>query len=73
MCIFGAMAMQEKLLTTKEVAEILRCGIPSVRLYIKKGKFKRLVFIGKQFLIYESSVEEFLKNHDPMDPKIRID
>ena len=64
--------MQDKLLTTKEVAEILRCGVPSVRRYIKKGKFKRLVFIGKQFLVYESSVEEFLENHDPMNFKTRI-
>ena len=73
MCIFGALAMQDKLLTTKEVAEILRCGVETVRLYIKKGKFKRVTFVGKQFLIYESSVEEFLKNHDPMNFKVRID
>jgi len=65
--------MQEKLLTTKEVAEILRCGVPTVRSYIKKGKFKRLVFVSKQFLIYQSSVEEFLENHDPMNFKVRVD
>ncbi len=65
--------MKDKLLTTAEVAEILRCGIETVRTYIKKGKFKRLVFIGKQYLVYESSVEEFLENHDPMNFKVRID
>ena len=64
--------MKDKLLTTAEVAKVLRCGVTTVRMYIRKGKFKRLVFIGKQFLIYESSVEEFLKNHDPMDFKVRI-
>jgi len=65
--------MKDKLLTTTEVANILRCGVPSVRKYIKRGKFKRLAFIGKQFLIYESSLEEFLKNSDPMNTKIKID
>lgn len=64
--------MQEKLLTTKEVAEVLRCGVTTVRMYIRKGKFKRVVFVGKQFLIYESSIEEFLKNHDPTNFKMRI-
>ncbi len=65
--------MKDKLLTTAEVAEVLRCGVPTIRMYIRKGKFKRVVFIGKQFLIYESSVEDFLKNHDPINFKVRID
>ena len=64
---------QDNLLTTAEVAKRLKCGIPTIRRYIKKGKFKRVVFVGKQFLVYESSIEEFLRTHDPMNPKMRID
>ena len=63
----------DDLFTTAEVAKRLKCGIPTVRRYIKKGKFKRVVFVGKQFLVYESSVEEFLRKSDPMNPKMRID
>ena len=73
MCKFGGMIMKDKLLTTAEVANILRCGVPSVRKYIRERKFKRLVYVGKQFLIYESSLEEFLRNSNPMNNKIRID
>lgn len=64
---------QDNLFTTAEVAKRLKCGIPTVRMYIKKGKFKRVAFVGKQFLVYESSIEEFLRNSDPMNPKMRID
>jgi len=54
---------QDNLFTMAEVAKMLRCGVPTIRRYIKKGKFKRVVFVDKQFLIYESSLEEFLRNH----------
>jgi len=64
---------QDNLFTTAEVAKRLKCCVPTVRRYIKKRKFKRVVFVGKQFLVYESSVEEFLRNSDPMNPKMRID
>jgi len=64
---------QDNLFTTAEVAERLKCDVATVRMFIKKRKFKRVVFVGKQFLIYESSVEEFLRNSDPMNPKMRID
>lgn len=56
--------MKDKLLTTAEVAEILRCGVPSVRKYIRKGKFKKCIWVGKQFLIPESDVEEFIENNN---------
>ena len=55
---------QENLFTTAEIAKRLRCGIPTVRRYIKKGKFKRVAFVGKQFLVYESSIEEFIRSSD---------
>jgi len=64
---------QDNLLTTAEVAKRLKCGVSTVRRYIKKGKFKRVAFVGKQFLVYESSMEEFLRSSDPMNPKMRID
>jgi len=64
---------QDNLFTTAEVAKRLKCGVPTVRRYIKKGKFKRVAFVGKQFLVYESSIEEFLKRHDPRNSKMRID
>jgi len=54
---------QDNLFTMAEVAKIIRCTVPTVRRYIKKGKFKRVVFVDKQFLVYESSIEEFLRNH----------
>ena len=64
---------QDNLFTTAEVAKRLKCGVSTVRRYIKKGKFKRVAFVGKQFLVYESSLEEFLRNSDPLNSKMRID
>jgi len=64
---------QDNLFTTAEVAKRLKCDVATIRMFIKKRKFKRVVFVGKQFLIYESSVEEFLRKSDPMNPKMRID
>jgi len=64
---------QDNLFTTAEVAKRLKCGVPTVRKYIKNRKFKRVVFVGKQFLVYESSIDEFLRNRDPMNSKMRID
>ena len=54
---------QDNLYTMAEVAKMLRCTRPTIRRYIKKGEFKRVVFVDKQFFIYESSIEEFLRNH----------
>jgi len=64
--------MKDKLLTTTEVANILRCGVPSVRYYIKTRKFKQVIFVGKQFLIHESSVDEFIESSN-VSGKGRID
>jgi len=54
--------MKEKLLTTAEVAEILRCSIGTVRGYIREGRFSRVYFIGKAFLVSENAVDEFIEN-----------
>jgi len=56
--------MKDKLHTTAEVAEILRCGVPSVRLYIKTRKIKKCIWVGKQFLIPESALDEFIENNN---------
>ena len=56
--------MKDKLLTTVEVAEILRCGVSAIRKYIRKRKFKRCIWVGKQYLIPESDLDEFIKNND---------
>jgi len=66
------MSTKEKLLTTAEVAKKLRCGIPTVRRYIRERKFKDIVFFGKQFLISQDSVDAFLERHDPRNPESRI-
>jgi len=60
---------KDNLFTMTEVAKILRCSRPTVRRYIKRGKFKRVLFVDKQFLIYESSIEEFLRNHQVLGQK----
>ena len=56
--------MQDKLLTTAEVAEVLRCGVPTIRRYIKTRKFKNCIWVGKQFLIPQSDLEEFIENNN---------
>jgi len=55
---------KDKLLTTAEVAEILRCSIGTVRIYIREGRFSRVYFIGKAFLVSEDAVDEFIENNN---------
>jgi len=64
---------QDSLLTTAQVARILKCCIPTVRTYIREGKFSQVYFIGKGFLVSQNAVDEFLNNHNPDNPKARID
>ena len=56
--------MKDKLLTTAEVAELLRCGVPTIRRYIRCGKIKNCIWRGKQFLIPERSLEEYLERYN---------
>ena len=56
--------MQEKLLTTAEVAESLRCSIGTIRQYIREGKFSQVYFIGKSFLISQNALDEFLERNN---------
>jgi len=64
--------MQEKLLTTAEVAETLRCSIGTVRIYIREGRFSQVYFIGKAFLVSENALDEFIENNN-IRGKGRID
>jgi len=66
------MSNQGKLLTAEKVAERLNCTIPTVRKYIRQGKFSKFYFVGKGFLISQESFDEFLDNHNPRNPKARI-
>jgi len=56
------MNTDEMLLTTAEVSKVLRCTVPTVLRYIREGKFSRVYFIGKGFLIPKNAVDEFLEN-----------
>jgi len=64
--------MQEKLLKTAEVAEILRCSIGTVLIYIREGRFSQVYFIGKGFLVSQNAVDEFIEKNN-IDGNGRID
>ncbi len=49
----------EKLLTTEEVAKILRIHPTTIRNYIRAGKLKASK-VGKAFRITEKDIEQFL-------------
>jgi len=52
----------EKLLRAKEVAGILRLNDQTVLRYIREGKLKAIK-VGKQYLISESVLEEYITNN----------
>lgn len=54
--------MNEKYLTVKEVCEILHKHRRTVYAYIRSGQLKAIKPGGKNFLIYESDLNEFIKN-----------
>ena len=51
--------------TTRQVAKFLHKDIATIRRYIHGGKFSDTVFFGKEYLIPESSLIEFLHKHSP--------
>lgn len=59
------MLIEDKFYTTKEIAIILRCCIPTIRRYIKEGKIKGWIYSGKQYLIPKESIEKYLRDHNP--------
>ncbi len=51
--------------TTRQVAKILHKDVRTIRCYIHEGKFPGTVFFGKEYLIPENSLVEFLHQHCP--------
>ena len=63
------MDVKEKLYTTDEIAEILRCHPQTIRRKIRQGKIQA-IFGGKSFLISESSLREYMDDMSlTMEPK----
>jgi len=50
--------------TTKQIALIIHSGIPTIRRYIKEGKFNDCILSGKQYLIPAESLMEYLNKHN---------
>ena len=51
--------------TTLQVAKFLHKEAATIRRYIHGGKFPNTVFFGKEYLIPQSSLIEFLHKHSP--------
>ena len=52
----------DKLLTIREMAEILRCGRTKSYELVRTGKIKRVVIQGSVF-VKQSDLEEYIKNN----------
>ena len=51
--------------TIKKVAKFLHKDVVTIRRYVHKGSFPGTIFFGKEYLIPESSLVEFLHEHCP--------
>lgn len=54
--------MNERYLTVKEVCEILHKHRRTIYAYIRSGQLRAIKPGGKTFLIYESDLNDFIKN-----------
>lgn len=54
--------MNERYLTVNEVCEILHRNRRTIYAYIRSGQLKAVKPGGKNFVIYESDLDEFIKN-----------
>lgn len=52
----------EELLTTEQIAEILKLNVVTIRRYIKSGKLKAAYF-GKEYRVSKSDFESFVDQH----------
>jgi len=50
--------------TTRQVASILHCDVYTIRRYIKESKFNGCILSGKQYLIPQDSLVEYLNKHN---------
>ena len=51
----------QDLLTTKEVAEILKVNIQTVRRYIRKGELPAIKITPRLYRVHRKDLEEFIK------------
>ena len=51
--------------TTRQVAKFLHKDVATIRRYIHLNKFPGTVFFGKEYLIPQNSLVEFLHQHCP--------
>lgn len=51
--------------TVKQIAKILHKDVVTIRRYIHDGKFPETKFLGKDYLISQESLTEFLNKHSP--------
>lgn len=59
------MILELKFYTVKKVAKFLHKDVATIRRYIHEGKFPGTVFLGKDYLIPENSLVDFLHKHCP--------
>ena len=55
--------IDNKLLSTKQVAKLLGLNIQTVRRYVREGKIRHVKF-GNQIKIRPLALEEFIKEHE---------
>lgn len=51
--------------TVKKVAKFLHKDVATIRRYIREGKFPGTVFFGKEYLIPQDSLFDFLHQYCP--------
>ncbi|MBA7699411.1 hypothetical protein ES703_108106 [subsurface metagenome] len=51
--------------TVKQVSKFLHKDVATIRRYIHEGKFPGTVFFGKEYLIPQDSLVDFLQQHCP--------
>ena len=59
------MTLELSFYTVKKVAKFLHKDVATIRRYIREGKFPGAVFFGKEYLIPENSLVDFLHKHCP--------
>lgn len=57
------LAMQDELLTTKEVAEILKCSEETAKRRLRRGEIAGLK-TGNEWRVWRSAVTEYLRNQE---------
>jgi excisionase family DNA binding protein len=53
----------QKFYTTEETAQIIRCSVEAIRLYIRQKRLNARK-VGRKFLVSESDIEQFIENKE---------